>query len=158
MVIEQWHFEEEQVIDTPKKNKKEQADKKPEQDKKVDAIDQQKFIENKFIRLDSVFKKEQKNVTYEKWNPTAPLVLDTKRGTISFHIEKDWGGGRNAEVTIKDWWETYKILLEYPESSLSYQMSVFKENSISWKKEKKTLVKIPQPMANNKATEYISML
>ena len=87
MAFETKQFEEYREGDKPKK--KEQLKAKNEVVVSNEKpIDQQKFIENKFTRLDSTFKKEQSKVTNEN-NPTAPSVLDTKRGTVSFHIEKD---------------------------------------------------------------------
>ena len=155
MAFETKQFEEYREGDKPKK--KEQLKAKNEvviSNEK--PIDQQKFIEKKYDKINSVFLMAWSWAKFNEKEPTWWWKLDTERGNVKFHIEKDWWGGKNAEVTVKDWNDTYKIILEYPESSLRYEMSVFKEYKTSWWK--KTLTKIAQPMANNKATEYISML
>lgn len=150
MALEAFHDDDQPKVEkkeSVKKDKEQKTEKKEQVTSKETPIDQQKFIENKFVRLDSVFRWAGNNIKYEKNNATAPIVLDTKRWNVSFHIEKDWGGGKNAEVTVKDEKGTTKLLLEYPESTLKYQMSVLQNGKALSKKD-----------ANAAATKYIGML
>lgn len=144
MGFEKPHFEEFTENDKPKK--KEQPKKQAETIvSKEKPIDQQKFIDNKYIRIDSVFDKEASKVKVGR--AAAWDMLDTKRWDITFHIEKNAGGWKNAEVTVTEWKDNYSILIETDDSGQEYKMTVLKNKALVQKSQSNAIV-----------TKYISML
>jgi hypothetical protein len=131
-----------------KKPKKEQVKEKKDQTASAEQpIDQQKFIENKFTRLDSVFQKEKKNVQSSKGNALYADTLITNRWNIKYAIEKDAAWWRNAEVIVTDGKDTIKILLDFRSDRSIYTMTVLKNSTA-----------LKQSQANAAATKYIWML
>ena len=151
MALEAFHDDDQPKVEkkeSVKKNKEQKTEKKEQVSSNETPIDQQKFINNKFIRLDDLFlRREKSKVTFNEKEPTAWWKLVTKRDNISFNIEKNSWAWVNAEIIIKDNKDTYKIYMVLLESFGKYEMSVLK----NWVAQNKA-------NANAAATKYIGML
>ena len=147
MALEAFNYDEQK---TEKKlpSQQEKKDTKEKVSSKEAPVDQQKFIKDKYTRLDDVLRKKEKSkLKFDNNDFMWWWTLDTKRGKVDFNINRGKWSWDDVELVIKDNKDVFKILLENKEWDGKYYMTVLK----NWIAQK-------QPSANSIATKYIGML